>query len=69
MRIKNVPGAATNEADDKVIEAFVKPLAREFAVSPIAMRIRVESLGLVTREFSATLFLDALKQIKSQRGA
>jgi Zn-dependent peptidase ImmA (M78 family) len=69
MRIKNVARVATNETDDKIIEAFVRPLAREFGVSPIAMRIRVENLGLLIREFSETLFLDVLKQINRAREA
>jgi Zn-dependent peptidase ImmA (M78 family) len=36
-------------ADDMVLEAFARPLAEQFLVSPIAMRIRLEKLGLLHR--------------------
>jgi hypothetical protein len=37
-------------ADDIVLENFARPLAEKFMVSPIAMRIRLEKLGLLRRE-------------------
>jgi Zn-dependent peptidase ImmA (M78 family) len=37
-------------ADDHVLEWFATPFARRFLVSPIAMRIRLEKLGLLFRE-------------------
>jgi hypothetical protein len=37
-------------ADDIVLEDFARPLAEHFVVSPIAMRIRLEKLGLLHRE-------------------
>jgi Zn-dependent peptidase ImmA (M78 family) len=37
------------ETDDEVLERFCKPLAERFLVSPIAMRIRLEKLGLLHR--------------------
>jgi hypothetical protein len=37
-------------ADDFVLENFARPLAEQFMVSPIAMRIRLEKLGLLHRE-------------------
>ena len=37
-------------ADDIVLESFARPLAEQFLVSPIAMRIRLEKLGLLHRE-------------------
>jgi Zn-dependent peptidase ImmA (M78 family) len=37
-------------ADDIVLESFVRPLGEQFLVSPIAMRIRLEKLGLLLRE-------------------
>ena len=43
-------------SDDSVIERFAKPLSRDFAVSPIAMRIRLENLGLVVRQPRSSLF-------------
>ena len=36
-------------ADDFVLENFARPLAEQFMVSPIAMRIRLEKLGLLHR--------------------
>ena len=36
--------------DDEVLETFLKPFAELFLVSPIAMRIRLEKLGLLHRE-------------------
>ena len=38
------------ETDDYVLERFARPLAEQFLVSPIAMRIRLEKLGLLHRE-------------------
>ncbi len=35
--------------DDEALERFCKPLAEHFIVSPIAMRIRLEKLGLLHR--------------------
>jgi Zn-dependent peptidase ImmA (M78 family) len=37
-------------ADDFILENFARPLAERFLVSPIAMRIRLEKLGLLHRE-------------------
>jgi Zn-dependent peptidase ImmA (M78 family) len=36
--------------DDEVLEDFARPLAKQFLVSPTAMRIRLEKLGLLHRE-------------------
>jgi hypothetical protein len=36
-------------ADDFVLENFARPLAEQFMVSPIAMRVRLEKLGLLHR--------------------
>jgi hypothetical protein len=36
--------------DDQVLEEFVRPFAKRFSVSPIAMRIRLEKLGLLLRD-------------------
>jgi hypothetical protein len=38
------------EADDEVLDRIAQPLARRFLVSTIAMRIRLEKLGLLLRE-------------------
>lgn len=43
------PGAAVTEADDQALDSFAKPFAERFLVSPIAMRIRLERLGLLHR--------------------
>lgn len=42
--------------DDALLEHFCRPLAERFAVSPIAMRIRLEELGLLLRKKPNTLF-------------
>lgn len=39
-----------DETDDAVLDRVARPLARQFLVSPIAMRIRLETLGLLHRE-------------------
>jgi Zn-dependent peptidase ImmA (M78 family) len=38
-----------DESEDQVLEQFAKPFAERFLVSPIAMRIRLERLGLLHR--------------------
>jgi IrrE N-terminal-like domain len=38
------------DRDDEVLEHFARPFAGQFMVSPIAMRIRLERLGLLHRE-------------------
>jgi len=38
-----------SESEDEVLERFCRPLAERFVVSPIAMRIRLEKLGLLHR--------------------
>lgn len=45
----------TSVLDDLLIERFVKPIAKDFAVSAIAMRIRLEYLGLVSRKVESRL--------------
>lgn len=42
--------ASEDEAAEMVLEAAARPLARDFAVSPGAMRVRLEALGLLLRE-------------------
>ena len=42
--------------DEAVLENAVRPLARTFQVSPEAMRIRVEGMGLVLKKREARLF-------------
>ena len=39
-----------SETDDEVLDRIARPLAQKFVVSPIAMRIRLEKLGLLHRE-------------------
>lgn len=48
--------ARAGDSDEAIIERFIKPMAREFGVSPIAMRIRLETLGFIVREEGPTLF-------------
>jgi Zn-dependent peptidase ImmA (M78 family) len=38
--------------DDEVLEHFSRPFAQQFMVSPVAMRVRLEKLGLLLREVS-----------------
>ena len=51
------PGLSRGEQDETV-ELEIRPLAKLFEVSPVAMRIRLEGLGLVVRdgEQAASLF-------------
>lgn len=44
-----LPGAEFTESDDQALEGFAKPFAEKFLVSSIAMRIRLEKLGLLHR--------------------
>ena len=44
-----IPGAEFTESDDQALDRFAKPFAEKFLVSPIAMRIRLERVGLVHR--------------------
>jgi Zn-dependent peptidase ImmA (M78 family) len=44
-----IPGAEFTESDDQALDSFAKPFAEQFLVSPIAMRIRLEKLGLLHR--------------------
>lgn len=39
----------SDESEDQALERFAKPFAQRFLVSPIAMRIRFEKLGLLHR--------------------
>jgi hypothetical protein len=39
-----------SETDDEMLDRIARPLAEKFVVSPIAMRIRLEKLGLLHRE-------------------
>ena len=40
----------TEQRDDEAMNEFVRPFAEKFLVSMIAMRIRLERLGLLHRE-------------------
>jgi hypothetical protein len=42
-----IPGAEFTESEDQALDSFAKPFAEKFLVSPIAMRIRLEKLGLL----------------------
>lgn len=44
-----IPGAEFTETDDQALDSFSKPFAEKFLVSPIAMRIRLERVGLLHR--------------------
>jgi hypothetical protein len=49
VEVERIP-INNSAADDYVLESFACPLAQLFLVSPIAMRIRLEKLGLLLRE-------------------
>src|SRR5262249_31155703 len=49
VEVERIP-VNNSAADDYVLEGFACPLAQLFLVSPIAMRIRLEKLGLLLRE-------------------
>jgi Zn-dependent peptidase ImmA (M78 family) len=54
-----IPGAEFTETDDQALDSFCKPFAERFLVSPIAMRIRLERLGLLHRKLPLqSLFTD-----------
>lgn len=53
---RNSSRYGTAISDNAMIEQFCKPLAREFQVSPIAMRIRLETLGMIIRTEPPRLF-------------
>jgi Zn-dependent peptidase ImmA (M78 family) len=42
-------GRDFEDDEDRVLDSFVRPFAERFLVSPIAMRIRLEKLGLLHR--------------------
>lgn len=46
---RRILGAAFTETDDQALNRFAKPFAEKFLVSPVAMRIRLERLGLLHR--------------------
>ena len=43
--------------DNEALELFARPFAEQFLVSPTAMRIRLEKLGLLLRDVPRQLFL------------
>jgi len=44
-----IGGIPWTDTDDEALDGFARPLAEQFLVSPIAMRIRLEKLGLLHR--------------------
>jgi hypothetical protein len=56
---KSAPSATPSEIEDAALNKFARPLAQQFMVSAIAMRIRLEQLGLLLRKApSQPLLLD-----------
>jgi Zn-dependent peptidase ImmA (M78 family) len=53
----------STEKDDLVLERFAKPFARKFLVSPVAMRIRLEKLGLLHRDVPGRRLLEEFDQL------
>lgn len=54
-----IPGAPSAEDDDEALDRFARPFAERFLVSPIAMRIRLERLGLLHRSVPLQRLLSA----------
>jgi Zn-dependent peptidase ImmA (M78 family) len=52
-----LPGAELTESEDATLDHFAHPFAERFLVSPIAMRIRLEKLGLLHRVVPLQRFL------------
>jgi hypothetical protein len=53
IEIPHLPGQSEfncSETAENALDRFARPLAKRFLVSPIAMRIRLEKLGLLFRE-------------------
>jgi hypothetical protein len=57
LRIGNLD---CSETDDEALDRIAKPFAETFLVSPIAMRIRLEKLGLLHREVPRQRVLSGL---------
>jgi Zn-dependent peptidase ImmA (M78 family) len=49
--------SADQGRDNEALELFARPFAEQFLVSPTAMRIRLEKLGLLLRDVPRQLFL------------
>jgi Zn-dependent peptidase ImmA (M78 family) len=62
-RFECLPGAEFTESDDQALDGFAKPFAKKFLVSPIAMRIRLEKLGLLHRVVPGQRLLEKLHQL------
>jgi hypothetical protein len=45
-----ITGAEFPGSADQTLDSFAKPFAEKFGVSPFAMRIRLEKLGLLHRQ-------------------
>jgi Zn-dependent peptidase ImmA (M78 family) len=58
-----IAGGESTENDDLILERFAKPLAKKFLVSPVAMRIRLEKLGLLHRVVPGLKLLEKLDQL------
>lgn len=51
------------ESDDEALDRIARPVAERFLVSPIAMRIRLEKLGLLHRVVPGQRLLEKLDQL------
>jgi Zn-dependent peptidase ImmA (M78 family) len=58
-----IPGAEFTEREDQTLERFAKPFAKKFGVSSIAMRIRLENLGLLHRVVPGQHLIERLDQL------
>jgi IrrE N-terminal-like domain len=60
---RHIPGTERTVSDDQALDSFAKPFAEKFLVSPIAMRIRLEKLGLLHRVVPGQRLLEKLDQL------
>jgi hypothetical protein len=56
-----------SETDNIGLDRIARPLAEQFIVSPIAMRIRLEKLGLLHREVPHQRILGAQNFFRGER--
>ena len=56
---RRIGGLDCSGTEDNALDRIARPLAEPFLVSPIAMRIRLEKLGLLLREVPHQRILDS----------
>jgi Zn-dependent peptidase ImmA (M78 family) len=59
----SIPDGKFTESEDQILERFAKPFAEKFGVSSIAMRIRLENLGLLHRVVPGQRLIEKLDRL------